>query len=167
VVLTLGRILRVPLDALRRSFVEVNNSLVRGMRTSTNPRRILLLLPACIQNPQCQRRVTARIQECRACGGCSIGLLKRFTHGRGARLSVATGGALAREVVLRTRPAAIVAVGCEREIVSGIRDVYPIPVLGIPNRRPSGPCYSAVVDHGAVEHALLELTGPVGLCVSS
>ncbi|MGB2698574.1 MAG: DUF116 domain-containing protein, partial [Candidatus Zixiibacteriota bacterium] len=61
-------------------------------------------------------------------------------------LSVATGGTLARKVVVDTKPTAIVAVACERDLTAGIQDVYPIPVYGILNQRPHGPCVNTRVD---------------------
>jgi hypothetical protein len=39
-----------------------------------------------------------------------------------------------------------VAVACERDLCSGIQDAYPIPVYGILNQRPHGPCMNTQVD---------------------
>jgi len=60
---------------------------------------------------------------------------------------VATRGQLARRAIRERRPRAVVAVACERDMVSGIHDVAAkIPVLGLTMRLPSGPCKDAVVD---------------------
>jgi len=48
----------------------------------------------------------------------------------------------------------IVAVACERDLTSGIQDTYPIPVFGIFNRRPFGPCYDTDVDLELVEKGI-------------
>jgi hypothetical protein len=41
----------------------------------------------------------------------------------------------------------VVAVACERDMVSGLHDVAAkVPVLGLTMRLPSGPCKDAVVD---------------------
>jgi len=53
------------------------------------------------------------------------------------------------------KPKAIVAVACELDLTSGIRDTYPIPVIGVLNRRPNGPCYNTSVDIAEVKKALL------------
>jgi hypothetical protein len=45
-------------------------------------------------------------------------------------------------------------VACERDLSSGIQDSYPLPVFGIINRRPNGPCYDTQVDLEKVEQAL-------------
>jgi uncharacterized protein len=60
---------------------------------------------------------------------------------------VATRGQLARRAIRERRPRAVVAVACERDMVSGIHDVAAkIPVLGLTMRLPSGPCKDAAID---------------------
>ena len=69
----------------------------------------------------------------------------------GIRVGVATGGTLARKYVKEYRPKAIVAIACERDLASGIQDCSPIPVLGVLNDRPFGPCFNTSVSiHGVV-----------------
>jgi hypothetical protein len=48
----------------------------------------------------------------------------------------------------------IIGVACERDLTSGIQDSYPIPVFGILNHRPFGPCFDTDVDMKMVETAL-------------
>jgi hypothetical protein len=69
-------------------------------------------------------------------------------------LAVATGGTLARRIIVERRPKLIIAVACERDLSSGIQDSYPLPVFGITNHRPHGPCYDTEVDLERVEEAL-------------
>jgi len=69
-------------------------------------------------------------------------------------ISVATGGTLARKIVVDKKPQLIIGVACERDLTSGIQDAYPIPVLGILNRRPNGPCYDTDVDLELVERGM-------------
>jgi len=54
-------------------------------------------------------------------------------------------------------------VACERDLSSGIQDSYPLPIFGILNQRPHGPCYDTQVDLEKVEEALKTflLPGPV------
>ena len=77
-----------------------------------------------------------------------------LSHKYGIHLAVATGGTLARQVVKAIRPKAIVAVACERDLTSGIQDVFPLPVLGVLNERPNGPCFNTRVDIAKVEEAI-------------
>jgi len=65
---------------------------------------------------------------------------------------VATRGQLARRAIRERHPAAVVAVACERDMVSGLHDVAGrIPVLGLTMRLPKGPCRDAEVDLGLLE----------------
>lgn len=60
---------------------------------------------------------------------------------------VATRGQLARRVIRERRPRAVVAVACERDMVTGLRDVAgKVPVLGLAMTLPAGPCKDAGLD---------------------
>jgi hypothetical protein len=60
---------------------------------------------------------------------------------------VATRGQLARRVIRERRPRAVVAVACERDMITGLYDVAgKIPVLGLTMTLPAGPCKDAVLD---------------------
>ncbi|MGH7700346.1 MAG: DUF116 domain-containing protein [Gemmatimonadales bacterium] len=60
---------------------------------------------------------------------------------------VATRGQLARRVIRERRPRAVVAVACERDMLTGLRDVAgKLPVLGLTMRLPNGPCRDASLD---------------------
>jgi hypothetical protein len=75
----------------------------------------------------------------------------------GFHFFVVTGGTLARQKVREIRPQAVVAVACERDLASGIQDVYPIPTLGVMNIRPNGPCFNTKVDIEEFKRAILEI----------
>ena len=65
---------------------------------------------------------------------------------------VATRGQLARRVIRERRPRAVVAVACERDMTTGLRDVAgKLPVLGLTMRLPSGPCRDAMLDLDTME----------------
>ncbi len=65
---------------------------------------------------------------------------------------VATRGQLARRVIRERRPRAVVAVACERDMVSGLTDVAgKVPVLGLTMSLPAGPCKDAGIDLGKLE----------------
>jgi hypothetical protein len=60
---------------------------------------------------------------------------------------VATRGQLARRAIRERRPRAVVAVACERDMTTGLRDVAgKLPVLGLTMRLPNGPCRDAAID---------------------
>ena len=70
---------------------------------------------------------------------------------------MATGGTLARKVIVEKRPKLVIAVACERDLTSGIKDCYPLPVIGILNDRPHGPCFNTLVEMAKIEQALLSV----------
>jgi uncharacterized protein len=68
---------------------------------------------------------------------------------------VATRGQLARRVIRERRPRAVVAVACERDMLTGLRDVAgKLPVLGLTMRLPNGPCRDAMLDLDVMERWL-------------
>ena len=65
---------------------------------------------------------------------------------------VATRGAYARQAIRERRPKAVVAVACERDMVSGLHDVAGrLPVLGLTMQLPNGPCKDASIDLAKME----------------
>jgi len=153
----LGRILGISKDTIRQSFVAMNNSLVESQKLSVKPDRILILLPHCLQLFDCDIKVTGGIEKCIRCGGCDIKGLAELADRFGIDISVATGGTLARKVIVEKRPKLVIAVACERDLTSGIKDCYPLPVIGILNDRPNGPCFNTSVDVSKIEQALLSV----------
>lgn len=139
-VLVLGRAFRIDLDRIKRSFIEVNNNLVRARQIKIQPRQLLLLAPHCLQNNECVHKITGSVDNCHRCGRCSVNKILDLRDKYGIRVGMATGGTLARKYVVDYRPKAIVAIACERDLTSGILDANPIPVLGVTNLRPNGPC---------------------------
>ena len=124
-------------EQLQQFIINLNNKLVRAENPKT--KKILLLLPHCLQIDECTIRLTHNIYNCEGCGKCEIKDLIQIADENKLNLSVATGGTLARRLIKDLRPDAIVAVACETDLSSGIVDTYPLPVLGIPNERPFGP----------------------------
>ncbi len=55
---------------------------------------------------------------------------------------------------MQNRPRMIIAIACERDLASGIQDTYPLPVYGVLNDRPNGPCLDTQVSLIDVENAL-------------
>lgn len=149
-----GRIIGLDKDRIRQSFIAMNNSLVTSQRMKVKPDRILILLPHCIQLSECEIKVTGDIHKCAQCGRCSIKGLVDIGQKYAVDISVATGGTLARKVIVEKRPKLVLAVACERDLTSGIKDCYPLPVIGILNERPFGPCFNTIVDVAKIDEAL-------------
>lgn len=152
ILMLLGAFLKDKKEDFQLFIINLNNRLVRmeGFKT----KKILLLLPHCLQINDCDVRITNDIFNCKRCGRCEIKDLIGIALKNNLRLFVATGGNLARRIVKDEKPEAIVAVACERDLSSGIADSYPLPVLGIPNKRPFGPCLNTQVDLEKVKEAI-------------
>ncbi|SDB16491.1 hypothetical protein SAMN05660653_00763 [Desulfonatronum thiosulfatophilum] len=150
----LGRFFNIPKDDIRLSFIKVNNELVASERGRFQPHEILLLLPHCLQNSRCPRRLTYDIKHCKRCGECPIDGLLGLSEKYGIKIAIATGGTIARRIVVQNKPKLIIAVACDRDLSSGIQDTYPIPVYGVLNQRPFGPCLDTLVDLPNIESAL-------------
>jgi len=149
-----GKLCGVSKDQVRRSFIEINNQLVLAQHYRTTADKLLLLMPHCLQFHECQFRITGSTVHCKRCGKCPIKGLAELSEKYGVGLAVATGGTLARRIIVDRRPKFIIAVACERDLSSGIQDSYPLPVFGVVNSRPHGPCYDTLVDLEKVEEAL-------------
>jgi hypothetical protein len=152
--LILGKVFGLSKDEIRESFIEVNNSLFKATRKRIKKDSLLILLPQCLQNNDCPYRVTTNINNCHRCGQCKIGEILQLGENCDASISIATGGTLARKVIVDKKPTVIVAVACERDLSSGIQDAYPVPVYGILNQRPYGPCVNTQVDFEELQEVI-------------
>jgi len=149
-----GEILGVPKEKVRASFININNEMVLNEGNRYAPNRVLILLPHCLQNSRCNNRLTYHIENCKRCGKCPVGDLLKLRDDYGVKMAIATGGTIARRIVVENRPEFIIAVACEKDLASGIQDTYPLPVFGILNVRPCGPCIDTLVSIEKVRWAL-------------
>lgn len=155
ILLIIGKIIGIKREKLQRSFIEINNLLVSSIKKKYRPEDILILSPHCIQNSDCKFKVTYDIENCRRCGKCQINDLLKLKDKYGVKIAVATGGTLARKVVSDIKPKIIIAIACERDLTSGIKDVKKIPVYGIINKRPNGPCFNTSFDVKSLEKVII------------
>jgi hypothetical protein len=156
----LGQAIGISKNKVRSSFVEVNNELVLRTAGRYKPEEMLLLMPHCLQNSKCKRRLTYSIYNCKRCGKCPINDLITLSERYSIYLAIATGGTIARRIVIQRLPKMIVAVACERDMASGIQDTYPLPVYGVLNSRPHGPCLDTQVSIESVERAIRRFMQP-------
>jgi hypothetical protein len=120
-------------DWVENASVKVYNALalLRGRKVGKG--ELLLLIPRCLSKETLDG---------------VLGIAGKY----GVPVFVATRGQLARRVIRERRPRAVVAVACERDMVSGLHDVAgKIPVLGLTMTLPSGPCKDALVNMRQLE----------------
>jgi len=115
-------------DWVEHAAVEVYNGLALRRGRKVGRGELLALIPRCLSK------------------GALEGVLE--IAGRyGVPVFVATRGQLARRVIRERRPRAVVAVACERDMLTGLHDVAgKIPVLGLTMQLPAGPCKDATLD---------------------
>jgi hypothetical protein len=120
-------------DWVENAAVKVYNALAVMRERKVGGGELLLLIPRCLS------KVTL---------DGVLGIAGKY----GVPVFVATRGQLARRVIRERRPKAVVAVACERDMVSGLHDVAgKIPVLGLTMTLPAGPCKDASLDLGQLE----------------
>jgi hypothetical protein len=128
-------------DRVEHAAIDVYNTLAecRGRRVKTG--ELLVLIPRCLSK--------------QALDGV-LGIAGRYA----VPVFVATRGQLARRVIRERRPRAVVAVACERDMMTGLRDVAgKLPVLGLTMRLPNGPCRDAMLDLEVMERWVRSLVG--------
>lgn len=131
-----AEMMHISRDKMGNSFVRVSNAVSRALRISGREERVLVLLPRCLKPEQ--------IKE-----------INSFKEIYGIHVHTVSGGELARKKVKELKPTAVVGIACERDLVSGIRDVgVKLSVIGIPNERPDGPCKNTYVDMEEVKRAI-------------
>ena len=143
----LGRPFGINKRRLEGSFIAVSNLLFSRLGIRVPADRLLVVTPHCLQLATCPHKITRDpMGNCQRCGGCDIGALVALAEEKGFHFFVVTGGTLARQTVKKIRPKVVLAIACERDLTSGIQDVYPLPAVGVMNIRPNGPCYNTHVD---------------------
>ena len=132
-------------DEIRRFYIEVNNIMVKSNLLKYDTSDILILLPHCLQNSECEVKITGGIEKCKRCGKCDLDRISKISGECDVKAVVVTGGTAARKLIKDLRPKLVLSIACERDLVSGIYDVKNVPVLGVLNKRPNGPCFNTRV----------------------
>ena len=128
-----GRLFGVARDWTGHATVVVYDRLAEARRRTVAPEELLILIPRCLS---------------RAALDGVLDIARRYD----VSAFVATRGQLARRAIRERRPKAVVAVACERDMVSGLRDVAGrVPVLGLTMSLPNGPCKDAELDLAKME----------------
>lgn len=149
-----GKLIGLSRERIQRAYAGINNRVVFASKQRFKPEDVLVLLPHCIQYSGCKHRITGDIYNCAQCGNCTMADIVKLGRETGVNIKMVPGGTLARKVIEETKPRAVVAVACENDLCSGIRDTGLLPVIGILNERPHGPCRDTSVDVGKVASAV-------------
>jgi hypothetical protein len=132
----LGEKFGISKDRVGNSFIKVNNFVTKSYADKLNPDRLLILLPRCLKK-EMKSQIISRLNE------------------DAYKILTAGGGEEARRAIRQHQPTLILALACERDLMSGIKDVAEkIPVLAVPNKRPEGPCKNTHVSLKELEEAI-------------
>jgi hypothetical protein len=131
-----GALLGLSRDRVGSSALQVFNRIALPRSGTHRADELLLLLPRCLSRDSMR---------------AAIDLSVRY----GVPAFVASRGRYARQMIRERKPSGVVAVACERDLVSGIADVGGrLPVLGSTIRMPSGPCRDTELNTVALERQL-------------
>lgn len=147
-------ILKHSFKNIERDLVDLNNQLVAALDLKFKPNEMLILTPHCLQSSKCDIKVSLDVEACTRCGCCKVSDLKSIQQEFGIAVVIATGGTLARKMIIDKKPRLILAVACERDLVSGIIDSKKVFTYGLFNQRPNGPCLDTDVQIDAVKAAI-------------
>lgn len=149
------RVIKGPIEPMRRSFIAINNLLLLKAKLSYKPHEVLVLAPHCAQASCCKLRLTYNNDNCARCGKCPIGSLLELRDQTGVKVLSATGGTMARRIIKEVRPKMIVGIACERDLVEGIHDIPSFfPVYGFLNECPNGPCVDTLINISNLKQVL-------------
>ena len=159
-VMRVGQFFGVSKEEIEDSYIKINNQMTVAAGEKYRPEEVLVLAPHCLQNTTCPYKITIDVHNCRRCGRCSIDGLLTIAEDTGVNFVVASGGTFARKFAKEYHPRAIVAIACERDLTSGIKDMSAqhIPVVGVLNERPNGPCHNTSVQLCKVRQAIAYFT---------
>ena len=159
-VLRVGRFVGISKEEIEDSYIKINNQMTVAAGNKFRAEDVLVLAPHCLQNTGCPHKITIDVHNCHRCGKCSIDGLLTIAEDTGVNFVVASGGTFARKFAKEYSPKAIVAIACERDLTSGIKDMnmQHIPVVGVLNERPNGPCHNTSVQLCKVRQAIAYFT---------
>lgn len=140
-----GRWFGISRDRSGNAALRVYNTLAAARASGgIKPDELLVLLPRCLDKASMQS---------------AMELSARY----GVPIFVAARGRYAREMIGKVRPRAVVAVACERDLVSGVHDVAArLPVLGTTIGLPDGPCKNTSINIDSLEDQLRTFLGLEG-----
>ncbi len=135
-IISVGRNFGISQDRLGYSLIEIHNELTRLRLKKSSNGRILCLAPRCLDRE-------------------NVDQVRSLCAEYDVDFYMAPTGAQARQQIVKIKPAAIIGIACERDLITGINDVgYRIPVLGVTNKRPAGPCKNAFIDLSEVRESI-------------
>ncbi|MFH1787020.1 MAG: DUF116 domain-containing protein [archaeon] len=121
-IIKIGHYFGVEKDTIDKLCLDIRNRAdLPGFRKTAYKDRILFL-PQCLRAESCPAPLNKDGIQCRACGACSIGKIKKSAEKLGYRVFVVPGGSFVDRIVKRLKPMGIFGVACLKEMqLAGLR----------------------------------------------
>ncbi len=119
-----------------RVYVNLKNNSLEDKVSKVKFKDRIVLLPQCLRSSNgCEAEIGEYGYECKNCGGCDIDKIKSKAEGLGYdAVYIVPGSSMAKDVLKKKDPGAVIAVACHSELVEGFEasHVYSIPMQGVP-----------------------------------
>ncbi|MFP3871546.1 MAG: DUF116 domain-containing protein [Candidatus Aenigmatarchaeota archaeon] len=139
-----------------RVYVNLKNNSLEDKVSKVDFEDRIVLLPQCLRDPDnCEAEMEEFGYKCKNCGNCVIDDIKSKAEDLNyEKVYIVPGSSMAKNVLKKKDPSAVIAVACHSELVEGFEasHVYSIPIQGVPLLR-SG-CVNTEVDLEKVEEKL-------------
>jgi len=139
-----------------RVYVAIKNNALEKKVAKVNYEDRMILVPQCLRDPHdCEAELGEYGYKCNHCGRCMIDEIESIGEELGYdSLFIVPGSSIAKKLLKKKEPGAVIAVACHSELVEGFEasHVYGIPVQGIPLLRAG--CLDTEVDLSEVEKKL-------------
>jgi hypothetical protein len=134
--------------------IEIRNRIYEEKYEKSDPKRRILVFPQCLRSPKCPAPLTRYGIQCKQCGQCVIGNLKKIAESRGYKVYIVPGGSFVRRIVQKDGPSAALGVACGYELNYSMMEVSAVcPVQGVPLLKDG--CFCTEVDEELVLEKIL------------
>lgn len=135
--------------------IEIRNRIYEtSFKKSAQDERVLVF-PQCLRSPKCPAPLTRYGIQCKLCGRCVIGAIKKEVEPLGYKVYIVPGGSFVKRIVKKDEPSAALGVACGYELNYSMMEISRFcPVQGVPLLKDG--CYCTEVDEELVlERAFL------------
>jgi hypothetical protein len=114
----------------------------------------ILVFPQCLRSPKCPAPLTQYGIQCKMCGQCAIGNLKKRAEAVGYKVYIVPGGSFVKRIAKKDRPTGALGVACGYELNYSMMEISTLcPVQGVPLLKDG--CYCTKVDEELVLEKML------------
>jgi hypothetical protein len=127
----LFRLFRVEDELIDRTFIEIQNTLLKSSLEKVPYNDRILFLPQCLRHKDCKAPLTRKGLICLKCGKCSIGEIVKEAEKLGYKgIYVVPGSSFIRRLIKASKPGAVIGVACLPESKHGIQILTKYKVTG-------------------------------------